>query len=318
MNILIRRRADQYILNRLEQNFPVIKIDFDCINKYDIKNHAVLVDIGETELISQLHSQGFKLIIAKFYDELLDDPRGTYTEDNCLYLHARNWFRCQSAAIWATAKHNYIRPLSVPDRFFLMMMNLRKDHRTRLFEATQPYHADSLYSYVEQGHYLPDDVPATGSGKCRGTSDQHFYNPAWYSQTAFSLVAESRVHWPTRSATARFVSEKIFKPIAFQHAFITYSTAGTLAYLHEMGFETFGHAIDESYDQIVDPLRRLNAIELILKDLYQQYQNGQQLFADTVSQQKILHNYYNFYDPGKLNQLWTTEIINPIGEFLNV
>lgn len=317
MKCLISHQADQYITHRLEQTFTVVRADLEQCHNYSTKDHVVFLDIANTASIDKWRSQGFKLVITKFYDELLDDPQGTYTENDCLYLYSRNWFWINSAAIWATAKHNYIRPLSVPDRFFLMMMNLRKDHRTRLFEATQPYHADSLYSYVEQGHYLPDDVPATGLGKCRGTSDQHFYNPAWYSQTAFSLVAESRVQWPTRSATARFVSEKIFKPIAFQHAFITYSTAGTLAYLHEMGFETFGHAIDESYDQMADSLQRLNAIELILKDLYQQYQNGQQLFADTVSQQKILHNYYNFYDPGKLNQLWTTEIINPIGDFLN-
>jgi len=36
-----------------------------------------------------------------------------------------------------------------------------------------------------------------------------------------------------------------------------------------------------------------------------------------VSQQKILHNYYNFYDPDKIDQLWHTEIIEPVGEFLN-
>lgn len=317
MNILLRHRADQYLSQRLEQNFSVIKIDFDHVNDYDAKNHAVFVDIGETELLNQLRNQGFKVIVSKFYDELLDDPRGTYTQDQCLYLHARDWFRFQSAAIWAQAKHNYIRPQPTPTRFFLMMMNLCKDHRTRLFEATKPYHSDSLYSYVEQGHYLPDDVPPTGSGKCRGTSDQHFYNPAWYDQTAFSLVAESRVQWPTRSPTARFVSEKIFKPIAFQHAFITYSTAGTLRYLHEMGFETFDHVIDESYDLVVDTLQRLNCIELILKDLYRDYKNGQHLFSDPVSKQKILHNYHNFYNHDKLDKLWSTEIIDPIRKFLN-
>ena len=315
MKCLIRYNTDQYVTQRLEQHFVVIKINFDQLHNYNIREHVVFVDVLESELINQLRDQGFKLVISKFYDELLDDPHGTYVQDNSLYLYSRNWFWINSAAIWTTAKHNYIRPLSQPDRFFLMMMNLRRAHRTQLFEATQTYHADSLYSYIEQGHHLPDDAPVSTTR--RGTSNQHFYNPDWYARTNFSLVAEARVHWPAKSPTARFISEKIFKPIAFQHAFIMYGTTNTLSYLHESGFETFDHVIDESYDQIADTLQRLNAIELILKNLYQQYQTGQQLFADTVSQQKILHNFYNFYDPGKLNQLWTTEIINPIREFLN-
>ena len=315
MNCLIRHTADQYIAHHLTQHFNVIKIDFDQVQDYGTKNHVVFVDVSETELISQLRSQGFGLIISKFYDEILDDVRGAYVEDGCLYLYARNWCRMHSATIWTKAQYNYIRPAADPDQFFLMMMNLQREHRTRLFAATQPYHADSLYSYIEQGHYLPDDAPL--ATHIRGTSDQRFYNPSWYARTNFSVVSEARVQWPARSATARFVTEKTFKPIAAQHPLIVYGTPGTLAYLHELGFETFDHVIDESYDHVTDPAARLDAIKKILDSLYQQYQEGQQLFADTVSQQKILHNYYNFYDPDKISQLWTTEIINPIREFLN-
>lgn len=315
MKCLISHRADQYITHRLEQNFEVVKIDLAHVHEYNASNHVVFVDVSDTELISQLRDQGFGLIISKFYDEILDDTRGVYTEDNCLYLYARNWCRMHSATIWTKAQYNYIRPAATPDQFFLLMMNLQREHRTRLFVATQPYHADSLYSYIEQGHYLPGDAPLATHK--RGTSDQHFYNPAWYAQTNFSMVSEARVQWPARSATARFVTEKTFKPIAAQHPFVVYGTPGTLTYLHELGFETFGHVIDESYDHATDSVSRLQAIRLVLEQLYQDYKRGNVLFADAVSQQKILHNYYNFYDPGKLNQLWTTEIINPIAEFLN-
>ena len=315
MNCLISHRADQYITHQLEQHFNLIKIDLAQVYEYDVNTHVVFVDVSDTELIAQLRNQGFGLIISKFYDEILDDARGAYVEDGCLYLYARNWFRMHSATIWTKAQYNYIRPPAVPDKFFLLMMNLQREHRTRLFDATQLYHADSLYSYIEQGHYLPDDAPL--SAHRHGTSDQHFYNPAWYARTNFSMVSEAKVQWPARSAIARFVTEKTFKPIAAQHPLIVYGTPGTLAYLHELGFETFDHVIDESYDHVTDPAARLEAIKKILDALYQQYQQGQQLFADPISQQKTLHNYYNFYDPGKLNQLWTTEIINPIGEFLN-
>jgi hypothetical protein len=155
---------------------------------------------------------------------------------------------------------------------------------------------------------IRDDVPATGTGYCAGTGDQHFYNPAWYAQTNFSIVAETHVDGE------RFISEKIFKPLAFQHPFIVYGTAGTLRFLHESGFETFNHVIDESYDNIVNPFVRLQAIIDIIEELYKDYTLGASLFADPISQQKLQHNYIKFYD---IEQLWEDEIINPIKEYIN-
>ena len=75
--------------------------------------------------------------------------------------------------------------------------------------------------------------------------------------------------------------------------------------------------IDEGYDKELDHSLRLQLIQSVLKNLYQEYSTGQPLFADTVSQQKIQHNYHNFYNVNKLDQMWITEIINPIKEFLN-
>ena len=315
MKILVGNTCDPYFVQHLDKNFTIIKISFDQVHEYSNQTHVAVIDVSDAKIIAQLRAQGFRLIITKFYDEILDDARGVYQEDGCLYLYARNWCRMHSATVWTNAQHNWLRAPSVPDKFFLMMMNLQREHRTRLFNITRPYHSHSLYSYVEQGYYLPDDAPL--STFKRGTSDQHRYNPTWYEQTAFSMVSEARVKWPEKSATARFVTEKTFKPIAFQHAFLVYGTAGTLDYLHEQGFETFGHVIDQSYDTIIDHTERLVAINTVLKSLYHEYQHGQQLFSDSLSREKILHNFYNFFDADKLQHLWKTEIINPIQEFLN-
>jgi hypothetical protein len=38
------------------------------------------------------------------------------------------------------------------------------------------------------------------------------------------------------------------------------ATAGSLTYLKQYGFETFGKFIDESYDQIANPQQRLQAV----------------------------------------------------------
>lgn len=56
------------------------------------------------------------------------------------------------------------------------------------------------------------------------------------------------------------LTEKIFKPIVAQRPFMLAAAPGNLAYLKSYGFETFDRWIDESYDTIVDPDMRLQAI----------------------------------------------------------
>jgi len=63
------------------------------------------------------------------------------------------------------------------------------------------------------------------------------------------------------------LTEKILRPIACGHPFILVSTPGSLRYLRSYGFKTFDDVIDESYDNIVDPLARLKAVVEVMKHL---------------------------------------------------
>jgi hypothetical protein len=294
-----------------KEYFDVVRIDlYQFDSQYTPQEYFIFVDNREEHtIINAWQDRGFKIIVEKFWEQLIDDPRERYIENNCLHLYTKNWIWFDLIAHNQCNNYNYIRPIVQADHFFLLLMNLQKLHRDQLFKATQRYHTESLCSYVQRNVLIQGDVPATGHGTCAGTSDQYFYNPDWYAKTGFSLVSESTVNGP------RFISEKIFKPLAFQHAFVVHGTAGILKFLHELGFETFNHVIDESYDEIVDPTDRLNAIIVLLEELYQDYLQGQQLFTDPLSQQKILHNYHNFYSG--IDRLWLPEIIDPIREFVN-
>ena len=294
-----------------KDHFDIVPADIysDCSDRYHPKEHFVFIDNGKAqESINYWRNRGFKVVVEKFWEQLLDDPHRVYIEDGCLYLYTKNWLWIDLALENKHRQYHHLRSNTQADKFFLMLMNLRRPHRDRLFDATQSYHADSLYSYVDRGYYIKDDVPPTGTPFQTGTSDQRFYNPAWYAQTNFSIVAESRTNGK------RFISEKIFKPLAFQHPFIVYGTPNTLTHLHELGFETFNHVIDESYDTINNSLLRLQSIEQVLKDLYNDYKHGLLLFSDEISQQKILHNHNKFYN---VDLLFEKEIINPIKEFIN-
>jgi hypothetical protein len=86
-----------------------------------------------------------------------------------------------------------------------------------------------------------------------------------YRDTYFSLVTETVFNYPYS-----FRTEKIWKPIAVGHPFIVAANAGFYRDLHRMGFKTFGHVIDESFDLIENNQDRLERIAQVVEDLCQQ------------------------------------------------
>ena len=86
-----------------------------------------------------------------------------------------------------------------------------------------------------------------------------------YMDTYFSVITETVFDYPYS-----FRTEKIWKPIAMGHPFVVAANVGYLKDLRNMGFQTFGHVIDESYDLIEDGQQRLNRIADVVRDLCQQ------------------------------------------------
>ena len=63
------------------------------------------------------------------------------------------------------------------------------------------------------------------------------------------------------------LTEKSLRPIACGHPFILAATHGSLEYLRSYGFKTFNGIIDESYDIITDPEKRLQHIVDTMKQI---------------------------------------------------
>jgi hypothetical protein len=93
-----------------------------------------------------------------------------------------------------------------------------------------------------------------------------YLEPAPYVDTYFSLVTETIC----AESVYSFRTEKIAKPLAMGHPFIVASTPGFYRDLHNLGFRTFGHVIDESFDQIENAQERLDRLVDIVTDLCQQ------------------------------------------------
>jgi hypothetical protein len=93
-----------------------------------------------------------------------------------------------------------------------------------------------------------------------------YLEPAPYVDTYFSLVTETIC----AESPYSFRTEKIAKPLAMGHPFIAVSNKGFYQDLHNMGFQTFGHVIDESFDQIDNAQQRLDRIVDVVTDLCSQ------------------------------------------------
>jgi hypothetical protein len=245
---------------------------------------------------------GFRVIL----DNLWDNPVTVTSsvQGSTLTLRAPNWAWFNEALMYKERGYDKVQLNHTPDKFFLMLMRAKRLHRDQLLQQVKSYLDKSIYSYAATGIFLHNDVLINGD------VEQRYINPEWFESTAFSLVAESMTRSPT------FMSEKTFKPMAFEHAFIVWGSANTLAYLHNSGFETFDHAINETYDTVVDSTTRLQSIVQVVDQLYTEFEQGNWLFADKISQEKIIHNRAHFYNQELLSKMVHKEIIEPILNFI--
>jgi hypothetical protein len=93
-----------------------------------------------------------------------------------------------------------------------------------------------------------------------------YVEPKPYIDTYFSLVSETIC----AESSLSFCTEKIAKPLLIGHPFIVASTPGFYRNLHNLGFQTFGHVIDESFDSVDNAQDRMDRIVSIVTDLCQQ------------------------------------------------
>ena len=115
-----------------------------------------------------------------------------------------------------------------------------------------------------------------------------------YAQTGIEVVLEtlfddSRLH----------LTEKTLRPIACGKPFILVATPGSLQYLKNYGFQTFGDLIDESYDQITHAPTRLRAIMQEMKrianlDVDTKHQLYQQMH--TIAEKNKHHFFAHLHD----------------------
>lgn len=80
---------------------------------------------------------------------------------------------------------------------------------------------------------------------------------------SFLYVVTETCFWEKK----KHLTEKVFKPIILRMPFVLVGCAHNLKYLRSYGFKTFDRWIDESYDDIENPIERLQAVTKVIGEL---------------------------------------------------
>lgn len=91
-----------------------------------------------------------------------------------------------------------------------------------------------------------------------------YLEPSAYVDTYFSLITETVYKSPNS-----FRTEKIAKPLAMGHPFIVAANTGYYKDLKNLGFRTFDHLIDESFDTIDNHQDRMRKVAEVVQDVVQ-------------------------------------------------
>ena len=152
---------------------------------------------------------------------------------------------------------------------------------------------EAVQKFIEQGPYSCDQLTADDH------NNHHLHVPEHYTNSYCHIVVET--HFDVDQSGGAFITEKTFKPIKHGQPFVVAGAPGTLATLRKMGYRTFDHVIDNSYDLETDNTRRW---QMLMKSIQQiQNQDPDAWFAQCLDD--VCHNQNLFVKPKthRLNML---------------
>lgn len=289
----------EYDLDSYDRKFAII--DVRKANIRIEKNKEFFIELQRR--CNLLHSQGFVFIKATPW-ESIDNLQGIkyiypdITLDHIKWTGGLSWFW-----IYMYRKHkdtNFQFDHSSKKYDFLYLNKMPRPHRKKLYERLQQTDllSNSLYTYWPQKklpteYELPwaKDYPQYGM-------DQDIYEKP-YNHTKFSLISETN-----DNNFEIFMTEKIWKPIIAGHVFIIHGNHLYLQKLKELGFKTFNHYFDESYDLESDKTKRIEKIIqscVTLKNC-----DWKDLYLQTKSLRE--HNYRLFFDKNKIGEMVNSQL----------
>jgi hypothetical protein len=131
-------------------------------------------------------------------------------------------------------------------------------------------------------------------------NDHHLHVPEHYTQSYCHVVMET--HFDADQSGGAFLTEKTFKPIKHGQPFVIIGAPGSLQALRDLGYRTFDHVIDNSYDLEPDNTLRWQKILATIQHI--QAQDPEIWFSRCLDD--IYHNQQHFLASkhSRLNSLY--------------
>ena len=149
-----------------------------------------------------------------------------------------------------------------------------------------------VYKFLTHAPYTCDSLSADQH------NDHHITENTHYTDSYFNIVLET--HFDADGSGGAFLTEKTFKPIKYAQPFVIVGAPGSLQALRSMGYRTFDHVIDSSYDTIQNNTQRWIAVRSIIEQIkHDPAKYFAQCWDDIIhNQQLFLSSKYN-----RLNRL---------------
>lgn len=160
--------------------------------------------------------------------------------------------------------------------------------------AWHPKQYRRVLEFIAQGPYVCDTADVDKQNQHSDVNQDLFTN------SYCNIVLETL--YDADQSSGAFLTEKTFKPIKYGQPFVIIGSVGSLAALRTLGYRTFDHVIDNSYDDIHDNRDRWTAIQNTIAKINNEF-DRLSWFRRCLPD--ILHNQQVFASRGQmpLNQL---------------
>ena len=197
-----------------------------------------------------------------------DDPLKFHTRPRSkkftALVRTHKWWRAATMTrIWSQGLHSegyfsYNRDLSTQEHW--------RESPVRILDFVGLF--DKINNFLSQCPFTADKLDSDQHNQYSSTVREHFEN------SYLNVILET--HLDCDQSGGVFLTEKTFKPIKHCQPFIMFGAVGTIQHLRNMGYRTFDHVIDHSYDLIEDNTKRWNLAcqefeRLMAGDMHQMY-----------------------------------------------
>ena len=158
-------------------------------------------------------------------------------------------------------------------------------------ETDNPIEVDTLKIRTDIKQFLSNGPYSCDALTHEQHNDHHLIETNHFTDSYCNIVLET--HFDADGSGGAFLTEKTFKAIKHGQPFVVVGCPGSLSALRDLGYRTFDHAVDNSYDTIQDNTERWIAVRKTIAQLKSQdlhawfescrsdVEHNQQLFCST-------------------------------------